>query len=251
MADHGATRLCRAATRYWDARAFWGRIVENARTLCGAACVHLAHDPAARDDVVRWGCLAFAVASKHFLRRERGIDRASLAGVIGGGEVEEMASAAHPPLWAAERARRAGACGLAVHAETPAGVGAQRSAALAAISAKIDALVGQVGGMERIRGTPLPLVYVAHLRAFLLVLLVALGPLWEQYLGWGTIPAVSLVAAAFLGIDAAAVECEAPFSAGSINHLNQDGACMLILSNVEQTLALAAAGADGNCAAVA
>ena len=99
----------------------------------------------------------------------------------------------------------------------------------------------------------LPLVQVdgGRVEEVLLVLLVALGPLWERYLGWGTIPAVSLVAAAFLGIDAAAVECEAPFSAGSINHLNQDGACMLILSNVEQTLALAAAGADRNCAAVA
>lgn len=230
-------RVNRAATRYWDARTYWGKLVERARTLAGAACVHLAHAPDAREDVVRWGTLAFAVASKHFMRNEKCFDERAFAGVLEANEVAALAAADHPPLYAAEEARRACARALQVGRGTPAGLGARRAAALERLETKLDVLIGLTGGMERIANTPLPMVYVAHLRAYLLVALLALIPLFEPDFGWGTVPAVFFVSAALLGIDAAASECESPFTAESTNHLNQDGACLLIFKNVRQIMA--------------
>jgi putative membrane protein len=66
----------------------------------------------------------------------------------------------------------------------------------------------QVGGMERIRATPLPLVYVAHLRTFLLCYLLFMPLVYISHWQWGTIPAMALVSFALLGVEGAAAECE-------------------------------------------
>ena len=92
------------------------------------------------------------------------------------------------------------------------------------------------GGMERIKATPLPLVYVAHLRTFLMIALIllpyVLGPSW----GWGTIPVVFVTAFALLGIEAAAAEVESPFGLNRVNALNMNGYCESFLSNIQQQI---------------
>jgi putative membrane protein len=90
--------------------------------------------------------------------------------------------------------------------------------------------------MERIRSSPLPLVYVAHLRTFLLLFLIALPYLSEPSWGWATIPIVAVTSFALLGLETAAVECEAPFRQDRTNHLNIGSYCLLLLSNVQQSL---------------
>jgi hypothetical protein len=65
----------------------------------------------------------------------------------------------------------------------------------------VDALVDLCGTMERIRGTRLPIAYVAHLRTFLVLYLLSLPFVYVSYWGWGTIPAVAAVAFALLGIE--------------------------------------------------
>lgn len=166
-------RLNRAAARYWDSRAMWGALIAHSRAFAGSAAVQLAHAPNERDNAVRW-VAALLVSTPHFLRRDKAICADSLAGVLGAAELQALRAAAHAPLYAAQRARVACARALHVGESTGAGVAARRAYTMGALEAKIDALVGQVGGMERVRGTPLPLVYVAHLRVFLLVGLLSL-----------------------------------------------------------------------------
>ena len=63
--------------------------------------------------------------------------------------------------------------------------------------------------------------------------------------GYGTVPAVALIAAGLLGIDAAASECESPFDRRP-NHLQQESFVAAALDNilqlVSQTEEIKAAG---------
>ena len=70
-----------------------------------------------------------------------------------------------------------------------------------------------MGGCERIQGTPLPYAYVAHLHAFLLVVLCAIPIVYSCAWKWATLALGPLIAFAFLGIEAVSVENERPFAA--------------------------------------
>lgn len=89
--------------------------------------------------------------------------------------------------------------------------------------------------MERINNTPLPFVYVAHLRTFLLIYLtlvpVVFSPVWL----WATPLMSFLVAYALLGIEAASVECERPVRECA-NHMPLDAFAAVIADNVGQTV---------------
>jgi len=52
--------------------------------------------------------------------------------------------------------------------------------------------------------------------------------------GWGTIPAVSIMAYLLLEIDGAATECEIPFRKNRPNHLDMDAYCLLAMNNIQQ-----------------
>jgi len=103
------------------------------------------------------------------------------------------------------------------------------------LNGQIDTLNGAWGAMERIAATPLPFVYVVHLRTFLLLYLF----LWNLHgvgsNGWKTIPALLAASWALLGIEAAAVECERPFQLNA-NHLPLGKMCVVVAKNVAQTL---------------
>ena len=90
--------------------------------------------------------------------------------------------------------------------------------------------------MERINGTPLPFVYVAHLRS-VLVLYLFIAPLPAVAKGgWTVVPLLIAISWALLGIEAAALECERPFRRRP-NHLPLGRFCLVTAENVAQTLA--------------
>tara|TARA_B000000441_G_C21494566_1_gene205825 strand:- start:23 stop:589 length:567 start_codon:yes stop_codon:yes gene_type:complete len=89
----------------------------------------------------------------------------------------------------------------------------------------IAVLIDNLGTMERIKATRLPIAYVSHLRTILMGFVLCLPFVYEGYWGWGTIPAVAAIAFALLGIEGAATECENPFSPKRTNHLGMDGFC--------------------------
>merc|ERR1712038_1271281 len=89
-----------------------------------------------------------------------------------------------------------------------------------------------MGGLERVKSTPLPIVFVTHLRTFLMVYLLSMPYLYGHLWGWGTVPAISLTAYILLGIDGSASECESPFKRRP-NHLAMENYCSNVLRNLE------------------
>ncbi|KAL7544045.1 hypothetical protein ACHAXR_013484 [Thalassiosira sp. AJA248-18] len=89
--------------------------------------------------------------------------------------------------------------------------------------------------MERIAATPLPYIYVVHLRTFLLLYLFLWNLQGIDSHGWASIPALLAASWALLGIEAAAVECEQPFQLHS-NHLPLGKMCVVVAKNVAQTI---------------
>ena len=72
------------------------------------------------------------------------------------------------------------------------------------------------------------------MRTFLFAYLFTIPYLKAFEWGWHTIPLVIIHSYALLGIDSAASECEVPFSANRVNHLDMEAYCMSALSNVTQ-----------------
>ena len=95
-----------------------------------------------------------------------------------------------------------------------------------------------LGGCERIMGTPLPFVYVSHLRTFLVLVLCFGVPLvFACSWGWAAIGLAPLVAFCFLGVEAASIECERPFSGTpSKNHHDLERFAIAVSAEVEEML---------------
>lgn len=64
------------------------------------------------------------------------------------------------------------------------------SAVMAKLLEHVDELATLCGTMERIRATRLPIVYVSHLRTFLVLYIISMPFVYVSSWGWGTIPAV-------------------------------------------------------------
>jgi putative membrane protein len=228
-------RLNRSAQRFWLARANWGNVIALARTITGSVLTHGKHDPRNRDDVIRW-VLAFTVATMYFIRGIKTMMPDILAGILNEDDLTELQEAAHPPLHAADNMRYHLKELFLVTDTTAFGVSQSRTQYLILMEQQLNTLIAEVGAMERIKSTPLPMVYVTHLRTFLILYLVAIPYIWADSLRYLTIPLVMLTAFAMLGLDGAAEEVEAPFRKERTNHLNMDAFCLLLMSNVLQQL---------------
>ncbi len=249
-------RLNRAAVRFWSTRQMWGKLVEVVRQLACCAATHLAHAPVQRDAVCAWAC-AFAVASKDFLRGHANVDAEELSGILKPADCALASASPHPPLFCASAMRTALTAALgpecvlldaerhAARNGAPADAAADlrfvvaasthRSAVMRVMETHIDELVGCTGGMERIKATPLPVVYVSHLRTFLLGYLLLMPVVYLHVWRWGTFPVMMLVSFALLGVEGAATECESPFG-DRCNHLAMDRYAATAVANVQEVL---------------
>ena len=258
-------RLSRAAIRFWDCRTAWGTLAMRGRALCDDAIVNLgAARPEDVDEIIRWFC-AFVVGVKCHLR-VTSMPADQLAGIVSGGEIDRingaMTSRFH--LWCAHEMRRAvkralleeraleeptGGANDAARATSVYGDTEGRDAFVAkgrvgflhpqhsatlmhSMRMHIDVLVDVAGAMERIKATRLPIVYVAHLRTFLLVYILSMPFVYVSVWGVGVVPATAVIAFALLGIEGAATECENPFSAKRTNHLGMDGFCENVIADL-------------------
>lgn len=100
---------------------------------------------------------------------------------------------------------------------------------------QLNILCGAFGAMERIKGTPLPFAYAIHLRTFLLLYLFLWNMCSVAKYGWVSLPFLTLLNWALLGVEAAAVECERPFDYNP-NHLTLGKVCVVISRNIAQGL---------------
>ena len=247
-------RLNRSATRFWMARGSWGVIVVRSRSMVGAILRHGSHDPHHRDAAIRW-IAAFSIASMNHARGIR-INPDTVEGILGADELGELNGAVHPTLHVADRIRyhltelfgpgNNFPSGLTSEgtatSSTTSHLDAARIIALAdfrtqqlvALERQLNVLIDEHGVVERIKGTPLPMVYVTHLRTWLMLFLLTLPYFWEASLGYAIVPVECLAAFALLGLEGAAAEVESPFRKDRTNHLDMDSFCLAVLSSILQ-----------------
>lgn len=228
-------RLNRSAERFWAARMSWGTIIASSRAIVGGILVHGRHDQTHRDEVIRWTA-AFSVVLAHFMRGISKLDPGTVGGILDEAEIEELEILSHPPILVAERIRMNLVAALHYDEKTPFSIAQGRSQRLDTLEREVNTIILHMGALERIHATPLPLVYVTHLRTFLVGFLLGFPYVWEPSLGYATIPVVILIAFALLGLEGAAMEVEAPFEKNRPNHLNMDAYCLVLLKNILQLI---------------
>jgi ion channel-forming bestrophin family protein len=226
-------RLNRAGSRYWLARQFWGGLVGLGRTITSGILVHGRHHPVARDNTIRW-IAASAVAVMVFIRGDHKIPHHTLDGILDAESIQRLERAPHPPIYACDRARQCLKHLFAVTADTPLSFSHGRAIQMDRLEQQLNLYMDQFGGMERIRSTPLPMAYVAHLRTFLLIHLLLFPYVFGPGNGWSTIPMSILASFAFLGIEATSCEVENPFRRYNVNYLNMDAFVMAMIQNILQ-----------------
>lgn len=230
-------RLNRVAIRWWDTREKWGMIVAHTRILVEAASIHCDHDKEHRDEAVRWTA-GFLIAVKEHMRKNKDQMKYpydQLAGFLNEDEVDQMLNASHPCLYASRKIRFALNQAFKITPNTPTVIGMNYASQFRIIEKSINKLIEMMGGLERVRSTPLPIAFVTHLRTFIMFYLMSLPYLYGHSWGYGTIPAVFFTAYALLGIDGSASECESPFDMRP-NHLNMEAFCLTTMNDILQLL---------------
>jgi predicted membrane chloride channel (bestrophin family) len=157
-----AFRANRAAVRYWDARAFWGVVVADVRILGNRIVSNSLLAPEnepLREDSAIFLCrlVAFAVTTRNYLRRQRPLlfpdDYIGLS--LTQSELQRLDNANHicnenmQLLWRS----------LRTTFPVPSGCGVQSALAHESAIRLLDDLVLRSGGLERIRNSPLPVIW--------------------------------------------------------------------------------------------
>jgi putative membrane protein len=210
--------------RWWEARKLWGGIINQTRNL---ALIGLAHGPSDarwREQFVRWTA-AFAWTAKARLRSETAM--AELTPLLGEKEAARAQQAEHVPLYVALRIE-----GLLRQACAGEG-GLDRFAFLQAQRERAG-LINQLGGCERIRGTPLARGLSIIIDRFILLYLATLPfALLHKFEAEWMAPVVTvLVAHPVLVLDQLGIELQQPFATRSVNHLPLDEFCRNIEKNL-------------------
>jgi len=196
---------------------------------------HCNHDLESRDLAISW-IAAYPVALKEHMRGNRGhFDFEEIVGFLSMDQVKCIASAKNPCLHVATEIRHALKKAFTVSADTPTALSILYCSEMRLMEKSLDSLVDNMGGLERVRLTPLPITFVSHLRTLIMMYLMSLPYLYGHTWGWGTIPTVFLTSYALLGIDGAASECECPFKQRP-NHLDMEGYILTLQQNITQLI---------------
>ena len=226
-------RLNRAAARFWEARQCWGALVGIGRTMVSGILSHGSHEPTIRDEAIRWTA-ATSIYTMVFMRGDRNLPEGILAGILEDGDMKLVESVPHMPLYTTDRIRDALQRLFRVTAETPPSLAHAWTVQRDRLEGELDQFMTSYGTMERIRATPLTIVYVAHLRTFILLHLFLFPYVFGPVQKWATIPLTMITAFAFLGIEGASMEVENPFKKGRVNSLNMDAFAQAMIQNIQQ-----------------
>ncbi|WP_074308310.1 bestrophin family protein [Singulisphaera sp. GP187] len=186
--------------RYWEGRRQWGSIINETRNLGRAARTFLSRDRALLEEMMLW-TIAFSQAAMNSLRGSSGLG--AIAQRLPAAEVEAVLRSGNLPLAIAvqisERLVRARDRGIISDYVT------------ISLDQNVQLLIDYFGACERIHKTPLPFVYVVHLRRSLVLYCFTLPFALVDPYGWWAIPASLLVAYTYFGIEEIGVEIENPF----------------------------------------
>jgi putative membrane protein len=234
-------RLNRAAVRHYEARQLCGWMMIHTRDVALAANATLSRDhPQARDRLCEIA-VAFPVAFMLHLWGDHPSREAAFTRMVDGifedpSTLALVKAAKHRPLCLIECAQRVLFDALGPNSAAT-NNGPLEQCVLTRLLDSVQGLGVPLGGCERIQGTPLPFVYVAHLRSFLITVLCAVPFVYGCEWKWATIPLSLLVAFGLLGIEAASIECERPFSPSPTkNHHDLERFAVLLSTEVMHML---------------
>ncbi|KAJ3096234.1 hypothetical protein HDU97_006091 [Phlyctochytrium planicorne] len=248
-----------AYDRYWEGRRMWAAISTHCRNLFRVVWVITIGLPAkqimstsegdAKIEQDKRGALnlvlAFPIATKHMLRGQYGIKYTDLMPLVahipafasaksatGPEELDRSCHKVHfnpynVPLEILYhltsymyRARKAETYDLQ-----------GQSAFMTALTGLADSLTS----LERIRNSPIPLVYNIHLKAVVIIYLMSLPFQLVGALNWFAIPVVCIASFIFLGIECIALQIENPFGEDA-NDLPMEHFIEQIRSELQETV---------------
>lgn len=199
--------------RFWEGRKLWGGIVNETRNLARVSRALLREDPKLYADLVSWTAV-FPYSCMHRLRGTSGTP--PVADRLPPEEVAAAMGSRNVPLAVATRLSE-----LLVEARDR---GLISDYLLAMLDQNLQLLIDYLGGCERIHRTPLPFVYVVHLRRALLLYCFTLPFALMRDFGWASIAVTLFVAYIFFGIEEIGVEIEDPFGL-DVNDLPLEEIC--------------------------
>ncbi|KAI8819833.1 Bestrophin, RFP-TM, chloride channel-domain-containing protein [Fimicolochytrium jonesii] len=211
-----------AYDRYWEGRKVWGTLITQIRILARFIWIGVKTDDL-KAVLEKKGCmnllLAYAVSTKHYLRSELGPKYADLHHLIchlpefQPGQEDNIKNL--PLEISFHISSYIASCRKKEMIDVP-----QQTAMINAISSMVDCLTS----FERIRNTPIPIVYSVHLQQTLTLYILSLPFQLLGSLSWGTIPVCLIAAFTMLGIEAIGGEIENPFGYDE-NDLNIEEFC--------------------------
>ncbi|HTS64263.1 MAG TPA: bestrophin family ion channel [Candidatus Acidoferrales bacterium] len=203
-------RNASAYARWWEARTIWGGIVNSSRSFAREVLSMIGASefgqPAAREiDEIRRKLVMLQIAYVHALRNHlRGIPPwDDLAGLLAGQEIEDLRSHHNVPL-----AIQLKMASLLAHCYERGWIDGMRWVSL---DRTLSTLMDRQGSSERIKNTPMPVLYDMFIRLFIGVycLLLPLGMVAS--LGLMTPIGSTLVGFIFLALDRIGRDLETPF----------------------------------------
>ncbi|MEQ9371446.1 bestrophin family protein [Coleofasciculus sp. F4-SAH-05] len=219
-----------AYERFWEGRKIWGMIVNTVRNLARhiwtAIAENSSEDKQAKEETLRL-LVAFAVATKQHLRRER--LHHELEPLMSAEQYQILQSMNHPPLeiafWIGDYLQKQ-------HERDY-----LNTYQLTAMVKLLDTLVDLLGMCERILKTPIPLAYSIHLKQLLLIYCLSLPFPMVNELNWLTGVVVGVISFAVFGIEEIGIEIENPFGYDT-NDLPLETICTTMQHNIEDLIRL-------------
>lgn len=208
--------------RYWEGRRLWGSIINETRNLGRSATVLLRDEPELLGRVINWTA-AFPYAAMYRLRDQKSLG--PIAQRLPPAEVEAILAAANVPHALSVR--------LSATLLEARDRGMISDYLFAMLDQNVQLLIDYVGGCERIHRTPLPFVYMVHVRRALILYCFSLPFALVNDFGWTTILDTLFVAYIFFGIEEIGVEIEDPFGFDT-NDLPLESFCEMIAVNLSE-----------------
>ena len=187
--------------RFWEGRKLWGSLINESRNVARTTTAYLRPKaPDLADEILLWS-IVFARAVRNELRPPEPLGKAF--DLLPADQAAQVAQSPSIPLAVATKISECLAEALRRQAIS--------DIILNVIDQSVQQGIDYLGGCQRIRRTPLPYVYVVHLRRCLIAYCFTLPIGLVSSFGWWTIPVTLILAYMFFGIEEIGVEIENPF----------------------------------------